>query len=42
MIPYLDLRELREGVWSDDLMPFVRDIIDLPGIRIVGLGTNLS
>jgi predicted amino acid racemase len=38
----VDLGDLREGVWPDDLVPFVGDMIDLPGIRLVGLGTNLS
>ena len=42
IIVMVDLGDLREGVWPDDLVPFVRDIIGLPGIRIVGLGTNLS
>jgi predicted amino acid racemase len=42
IIVMVDLGDLREGVWPDDLMPFVRDIVNLPGIRIVGLGTNLS
>jgi predicted amino acid racemase len=42
IIIMVDLGDLREGVWPDDLIPFVRDIITLPGIRLVGLGTNLS
>jgi predicted amino acid racemase len=42
IIIMVDLGDLREGVWPADLVPFVRDIIGLPGIRIVGLGTNLS
>lgn len=42
IIIMVDLGDLREGVWPDDLVPFVRDTIHLPGIRIVGLGTNLS
>lgn len=42
IIIMVDLGDLREGVWPDDLMPFVRDVIGLPGIRLVGLGTNLS
>jgi predicted amino acid racemase len=42
IIIMVDLGDLREGVWPDDLLPFVRDIITLPGIRLVGLGTNLS
>lgn len=42
VIIMVDVGDLREGVWPNDLIPFVRDIITLPGIRIVGLGTNLS
>lgn len=42
IIVMLDLGDLREGVWPDDLLPFAREIIHLPGIRLVGLGTNLS
>ena len=38
----VDLGDLREGVWPDDLLPMVREVVDLPGIRIAGLGTNLS
>lgn len=38
----VDLGDLREGVWPDDLIPMVREVIELPGIRIAGLGTNLS
>jgi predicted amino acid racemase len=42
IIIMVDLGDLREGVWPDDLVPLVRDIMALPGIQIVGLGTNLS
>ncbi len=42
IIIMVDLGDLREGVWPDDLLPFVREVIDLPGIRITGLGTNLG
>lgn len=42
IIVMVDLGDLREGVWPDDLVPFVHNVIRLPGIRIVGLGTNLS
>ena len=37
-----DLGDLREGVWPDDLLPVVREVFELPGIRITGLGTNLN
>jgi predicted amino acid racemase len=42
VIVMVDLGDLREGVWPDDLLPFVRQARALPGIRIRGLGTNLS
>ena len=38
----VDLGDLREGVWPDDLLPMLREVVELPGIRITGLGTNLS
>jgi predicted amino acid racemase len=42
IIIMVDLGDLREGVWPDDVVPFVREVIGLAGIRIVGLGTNLT
>lgn len=38
----VDLGDLREGIWPDDLIPIVREAIQLPGINIKGLGTNLA
>jgi len=38
----VDLGDLREGIWPDDLIPVVRQAIKLPGIHIKGLGTNLA
>jgi len=38
----VDLGDLREGIWPDDLMLFVREALKLPGIRIKGIGTNLA
>ena len=38
----VDLGDLREGIWPDHLDAFVREVRPLPGIRIRGLGTNLS
>ena len=37
-----DLGDLREGIWPDDFVPFTREALGLPGIRIRGLGTNLA
>jgi predicted amino acid racemase len=42
IIIMVDLGDLREGVWPDDVVPFVKEIIDVEGIRIAGLGTNLT
>ncbi len=38
----VDLGDLREGIWPDELIPLVRQAIKLPGIQIKGLGTNLA
>ncbi len=37
-----DLGDLREGVWPDELLPLAKEAVKLQGIRIVGLGTNLT
>jgi predicted amino acid racemase len=42
VIVMVDLGDLREGVWPDDLVPFAREASLLPGIRIVGIGSNLT
>jgi predicted amino acid racemase/arginase family enzyme len=42
IILMIDLGDLREGIWPDDLIPTIEQILDLPGIRIAGLGTNLT
>jgi predicted amino acid racemase len=42
VIVMVDLGDLREGVWPDDLVAFVRQALRLPGIRLVGLGANLT
>lgn len=41
IILMVDLGDLREGVWPDDLDNVVAQVQDLPGVRLVGLGTNL-
>jgi predicted amino acid racemase len=38
----VDLGDLREGIWPDDLVAFAREAVKLAGVRIVGLGTNLT
>lgn len=42
VILMVDLGDLREGVWPDDLMWTVERILALPGVRLVGIGTNLT
>jgi ornithine racemase len=42
VIVMVDLGDLREGVWPDDLIPFVREAVALDGIALVGLGANLT
>lgn len=42
VILMVDLGDLREGIWPDDLLPLVGQASKLPGIRIIGLGTNLA
>lgn len=38
----VDLGDLREGAWQDDLVSLVLETIILPGVRIKGIGTNLA
>ncbi len=38
----VDLGDLREGIWPSDLMDITREVLDLRGVKIAGLGTNLS
>jgi predicted amino acid racemase len=38
----VDLGDLREGVWPDDLMPFLRQVLGMGGVELVGLGANLT
>lgn len=42
VILMVDLGDLREGIWPNDLVPFVRETLKLPGIRVIGLGANLA
>ncbi|MBO2454799.1 alanine racemase [Actinomadura barringtoniae] len=42
VILMVDLGDLREGVWPDDLMWTVERVLALPGVRLVGIGTNLT
>ncbi len=42
IILMVDLGDLREGIWPDELLPTAEKVVALPGVRIVGIGTNLS
>lgn len=41
VILMVDLGDLREGIWPDDLSHIVAQVLKLRGVRIAGLGTNL-
>lgn len=38
----IELGELREGVMREHLIDFYSDIFKLPGIEVIGIGTNLT
>ncbi len=38
----IDLGDLREGFWPDDVVPAARDIVELPNVKLAGVGTNLT
>jgi len=42
IILMVDLGDLREGIWPSDLIPTVEQVMQLPGVRIAGIGTNLT
>lgn len=42
VIAMVDLGDLREGIWPADVVPFARELAALPGVRLVGLGANLT
>jgi predicted amino acid racemase len=42
IILMVDLGDLREGILPEDLIPTVREIREMPGIAIGGIGTNLT
>src|SRR6056297_1139441 len=42
VIIMIEMGDLREGVMRDDLVDFYEKIFRLPGIEVVGLGTNLN
>ena len=38
----VELGDLREGIMPDELLTFVEQVLPLPAIELVGLGTNLA
>lgn len=42
IILMIDLGDLREGIWPSELMQTVEQILDMKGVRIAGVGTNLG
>lgn len=42
VILMVELGDLREGLWPEDLIPLVDEAQALPGIHIAGLGANLA
>lgn len=42
IILMVELGDLREGVLAVDLLPFIRQVIQLPGVKIIGIGANLA
>lgn len=42
VIIMIELGELREGVMRDDFINFYARVFELPNIRVIGIGTNLT
>jgi len=42
IILMVDVGDLREGIWPDDILTVVRKIKDFKGVRIYGVGTNVG
>ncbi len=42
IILMVDLGDLREGIWPSELMDVTREVLKLKGVRIAGIGTNLT
>lgn len=42
VILMVDLGDLREGIWPDEFLEFLQSVQSLPGIKIYGIGTNLT
>ncbi len=42
VILMVDLGDLREGVWLDDVISAAGEVLRLPGVRLTGIGANLT
>ncbi len=42
VILMLDLGDLREGIWPTELLEAAAETAELPGVKLAGLGTNLT
>ena len=42
IILMIDLGDLREGIWPNDLLPTIEQILEMRGVRVAGVGTNLT
>lgn len=42
VILMIDLGDLREGIWPNDLVATVETVLEMPGVRVSGIGTNLG
>jgi ornithine racemase len=42
IILMVDLGDLREGIWPSDVLATVERVLKLPGVRLAGIGTNLT
>ncbi|MCP4296607.1 MAG: alanine/ornithine racemase family PLP-dependent enzyme, partial [Proteobacteria bacterium] len=38
----IDLGDLREGIWPSDLIDIAGEVVNLKGVKIAGVGTNLT
>jgi predicted amino acid racemase/arginase family enzyme len=38
----VDLGDLREGIWPSDILDIAREVVELTGVTIAGIGTNLT
>jgi len=42
IILMIDVGDLREGVWPDQAMEYIRAILRIDGVRLEGIGTNVT